>query len=132
MGKLTTGLLAAALIWTCAACGPSGSNDPRGAAEAFEHAIEADDGAGACALLAPRTRSEVEQSAGKPCAEAILEEDLPEAGAPTGSSAYGTMGQVRFADDTLFMAEFESGWRVTAAGCAPKPPAAYECAIQGG
>ena len=132
MGKLTTGVLAVVLIWTCSSCGPSGSNDPRGAAEEFEHALESDDGAAACNLLAPRTRSEVEQSAGKPCAKAILEEDLPEAGAPTGSSAYGTMGQVRFTDDTLFMAEFESGWRVTAAGCAPKPHAAYECAVQGG
>ena len=39
-------------------------------------------------------------------------------------SAYGTMARARYEEDTLFLTRFESGWRVMAAACTPRPPMA--------
>jgi hypothetical protein len=86
----------------------------------------------ACAVLAPNTASEVEQSAGKPCAQAILDEDLPAPGAVTGTDVYGQWAQVRLSDDTVFLAVFTGGWRVVAAGCRPRQDRPYDCVLQGG
>jgi hypothetical protein len=124
--------LSAVILLTCAACGVPEDDAPRTAAVSFERALEVDDGAGACALLAPETRAELEQSAGSSCAEAIVEEDLPRAGAVGASSAFGTMAQVRFTADTLFLAEFDGEWKVMAAGCSQVPRAPYDCAVEGG
>lgn len=128
------GLLTIAVVLAlCAGCGGDAEDaGPARAAKAFEDAVGADKGAAACALLAPETRSELEQSAGKKCAAAILDEDLPEPDAFESASAFGTMAIVRFAADTLFVSEFDGRWRVLAAGCSPVPHTAYDCAIQGG
>jgi hypothetical protein len=95
-------------------------------------AIQSKDGAAACALLAPDTASEVEQSGGKPCAEAILDEDLPQPGAVTSTAVYGQWAQVRIGDDTAFLAAFPGGWRVVAAGCQSRGDRPYDCEVQGG
>jgi uncharacterized protein YceK len=95
-------------------------------------AVDGKDGAAACAVLAPDTASEVEQSSGKPCAEAILDEDLPKPGAVTGAHVYGQWAQVRLSDDTVFVAVFPGGWRVVAAGCDPQRDRPYDCTVQGG
>jgi hypothetical protein len=95
-------------------------------------AVDGKDGAGACAVLAPDTASEVEQSGGKPCAEAILDEDLPKPGTVTASHVYGHWAQVSLSDDTIFVAVFPGGWRVVAAGCSPRGDRPYDCTVQGG
>jgi len=132
MRKLLLAVMVPVLAAAAAGCGSGVDKAAKRAAVGFERALDSDDGKGACDLLAPRTESELEQSAGKPCSEAILEEDLPAVDATEGSSAFGTMAQVRFAEDTLFVSEFERGWLVMAAGCAPAPGPTYDCAIQGG
>jgi hypothetical protein len=116
------------------ACGASSDPAPRSVAGTFTHAIADKNGAAACALLAPATRDELEQSAGTSCASAIVDEKLPDAGAPLASSAFGTMAQVSFGTDVVFLAEFPRGWRVMAAGCAPSPTpdAPYKCQLSGG
>jgi hypothetical protein len=94
-------------------------------------AVQGRDGAGACAVLAPDTVAELEESAGKPCGEAILDEDLPGPGTVTASEVYGQWAQVRLTGDTVFLAAFPGGWLVVAAGCTPRPNRPYDCALQG-
>ena len=38
---------------------------------------------------------------------------------------------VRLAGDTVFLAVFPGGWRVTAAGCTPRGDRPYNCTVQG-
>jgi hypothetical protein len=83
-------------------------------------------------VLAPDTAAELEESAGKPCPQAILDEDLPEPGAVTGTAVYGQWAQVRLNGDTIFLGVFADGWRVVAAGCTPHDDQPYDCTLQGG
>ncbi len=83
-------------------------------------------------MLAHSTRSELEQSTGDPCAEAILSETVPIAGPEIDVDAYGTMARARYEEDTLFLTRFESGWRVMAAACTPRPSIdGYDCKVKG-
>jgi hypothetical protein len=123
--------LAVAALPGCAAAGGRG----RAAADVATRlltAVQGKDGAAACALLAPDTASEVEQSGGKPCPEAILDEDLPGPSAVTGTAVYGQWAQVRIGTDTVFLGAFRGGWRVVAAGCKSRGDRPYDCEVQGG
>jgi hypothetical protein len=129
----------AAALTALALSAPAGcaSSGERGAAAAtvatrLLTAVDDNDGVAACAVLAPDTASALEQSAGKPCARAILDEDLPAPAAVTGTDVYGQWAQVRLAGDTIFLAVFPGGWRVVAAGCVPRQNRPYECVLQGG
>jgi hypothetical protein len=123
--------LAVAALAGCAAAGGRGQAAADVATRLLT-AVQGKDGAAACALLAPDTASEVEQSGGKPCPEAILDEDLPGPGAVTGSAVYGQWAQVRVGAETVFLAAFPGGWRVVAAGCKPRGDRPYDCEVQGG
>ena len=100
-------------------------------ARGFHAAVARQDGAAACGLLAPQTRSELEQSAQRPCPVAVLETEVPQAGGVRASSMFGSQAQVRLEGDTVFLAEFPDGWRVVAASCTPRPPLPYDCRIKG-
>jgi hypothetical protein len=114
-------------------CGSSHDAAVQDTAESFYQAVAEGDGAGACAALAPRTVSELEQSAEKPCPDAVLEEDIPDPGAASSVAVYGTMAQVRFRDETTFLTRFPDGWRVMATACASKVAAGvYDCQVKGG
>jgi hypothetical protein len=130
MAAVLPALVLAALTG-CAAAGGRGE----AAASAVTRlltAVQGKDGAGACALLAPDTASEVEQSGGKPCPEAILDEDLPQPGPVTGTAVYGQWARVRVGGDTVFLAAFPGGWRVVAAGCQSRGDRPYDCQVRGG
>jgi hypothetical protein len=110
-----------------------------GCASAHEPAVErvaatfedpGADPAERCDLLAPATRAALEQDEAAPCAEAI--EDLSlDGGAVRSVEIWGRDAQVRLADDTVFLAQFDGGWRVVAAVCTPQPEAPYECEVDG-
>jgi hypothetical protein len=123
--------LALAALAGCAAAGGRGEAAAAVATRLLT-AVQGKDGAAACAVLAPDTESEVEQSGGKPCPEAILDEDLPGPGAVTATAVYGQWAQVRIGADTVFLAVFPGGWRVVAAGCQSRGDRPYDCEVQGG
>lgn len=101
-------------------------------ADRFATAVDQRDGAAACALLAPSTRTELEQSAGRRCARALLEELTGTGGDRSAVDVYGTMARVRQGEDTLFLTRMQDGWHVLAAGCTPRPHAMYDCVVKGG
>jgi hypothetical protein len=121
----------AGVVFSMTGCSTA-AGAPETVADDFYTALAASDWSGACALLAPQTRSELEQSAGTPCAEALAGEDLPDPGALGSSSRYGTMAQTRFSADTVFLGRFGDRWKVVAAGCAPVPGRPYDCRVEGG
>ena len=85
----------------------------------------------ACALLAPETASELTTSSGS-CAQGLADADLPAGGRLQEAEVYGLDAIVRFDADTIFLARFEDGWRVTAAGCTPQGDGPFDCDIKGG
>jgi hypothetical protein len=126
-------LLAGLLLPVAAGCASGGRQAaPQAVARAFDASWARHDGAALCRLLAPETRAEVAQSAKKPCAQGILDEDLPSAGQPTATQVWGRAAQVELAGDTLFLSRFPTGWKVTAAGCTRQADKPYDCQLSGG
>lgn len=102
-------------------------------ADAFV-AAEAGAPQAACDRLAPRAVEDVEDD-GEQCATVLADLGLPTAGARADTTVAGHSAQVRYAGDTVFLALFADGWRVTAAGCdrtSTDPAVPYECSIDGG
>lgn len=110
--------------------------DARGSAahagQEFYRAFAAQDGAAACAVLAPGTVHELEKSASAPCAQAVLDEELPEPGAIESTAVFGSEARVGFAADTVFVTDFQGAWKIVAAGCTERGELPYDCQIQGG
>src|SRR4051812_39572784 len=98
------------------ACTPAGESDARAAAEQFQSAIAERDVTTACGMLSDRARSQLESSTGSSCDQALSRLDLADA-AVTSVNVWGDKAQARLADGAVFLAEFRTGWRVTAAGC---------------
>nr|WP_218861536.1 hypothetical protein [Nocardioides panzhihuensis] len=113
-------------------CGSGQEEAVRDRATVFQKAVATQDWAGACELLAPETLSELEAAAKTPCSSALAEEKLPVPGTLDSVDVSGTMAEVRYQGETLFLSRFADGWRLLAAGCTPQPPKPYECALHGG
>jgi hypothetical protein len=88
------------------------------------------DGAGACAVLTPGVVAGLEQSSGKRCAEAVLDEGLPGPGPVDRVDVYGQWARVQMPGDTVFLAVFSGRWRVAAAGCRARVGRPYDCVLQ--
>jgi hypothetical protein len=127
-------VLALAAVMVAAGCGSVSEREEAAAAagQRFLTAVEAGDGGAACAVLAPDTVAELERSAGEPCTDAVLGEDLPGPTAVETADVYGQWARVVMAGDTLFLAVFPGGWRVVAAGCRSRGERPYDCTLQGG
>ncbi len=128
-----------ALAATLSAAGCSGGSDlsARQAAAAdiatdLVAATEAGNGRLACELLTPDTRGEVEQESERPCAQGLLQKDLPPGGPVSRSEVFGRQAIVQLGEQTLFLSRVGSVWRVNAAGCAPRPlDMPYDCTVKG-
>jgi hypothetical protein len=115
-------------------CASSESQAAADAARQFAREIRSDP-VSACELLAPGTRDELESSSETDCPAALAEAGLPEAGAPVSTVVAGHSAQVVLESDTVFLALFEGGWRVTAAGCTAQDhdrALPYDCIVTGG
>ncbi len=122
------------LALVVAGCGTGErADDAAAVSERFHAALEAEDGAAACAELSEETASELEQQEKQPCEEAILELELPK-----GGSVADTRVEITSAVSTLaeggsdFLDEGPDGWKIAAAGCVPTlPDQPYECELEG-
>jgi len=126
------GTALALLAGATAGCGPVHADAVRRTAADFYAAHSARDGAAACDGLAPRTRAELAQSSGKPCALAVLDEDVPMVGEPVAVRVFGSQAEVVWDDETTFLARFRGGWKVTAAACTARAHHPYDCRVAGG
>jgi hypothetical protein len=125
-------LSALVAVTTMTGCGSPQDSTVREAARAFTSAVQRQDGAAACSLLAPRTKAGLEQSAGQACRKAVLAEDLPSYGASEGAAdVFGTAARFTTDDDALFLARFQGGWKVSAAGCTRTANDVYDCLVKG-
>jgi hypothetical protein len=95
----------------------------------FYDAFVMQDGATACAVLAPETAHAVEKSASAPCATALFDEELPDPGAVMKTDVFGSEARVVLAHDTVFLSDFNGTWKVAAAGCSERPALPYDCQI---
>jgi hypothetical protein len=127
---LVLGLLTAVVLTGCSA---TQDGAVESAATQFADAVAQGDGPAACRLLAPRTKSELEASAGEPCRDSVVQEMESRPGGPQreGVEVFGTAARVRTGRDTIFLARFQGGWKVSAAGCATTPSGIYECVLKG-
>lgn len=134
-GRLAATLSAVLAAMAVTACGAGAAeSEARSAADAFLDAVGADP-ASACERLAPETRSTLEEDAGSTCDSALGRLGLEAAGAAESIAVAGHAAQVRYATDTVFLARFDDGWRVTAAGCeraSADPAEPYDCQVEGG
>ena len=87
---------------------------------------------GGCELLAPLTLEDLEGDDTGSCPRLLPEQGLPESSAARGVEVFGKDAIVRLDRDTLFLARFEEGWRVTAAGCTANGDRPYDCVVKGG
>jgi hypothetical protein len=103
------------------------------AAVAFYDAITQQNGAAACALLAPETLQDIEKSAKQPCDQAIADEDLPDQlGKVSDTAVHGNEATIVAAGDTVFVSDFDGVWKIVAVGCTAQGDLPYDCEIKGG
>lgn len=113
-------------------CGGQGNAEADNVLAAVQRfaAATGSDPAQACGMLAPNTLSELEDSEG-PCADSLPKQDLPALHGVGPVTVYGKDAMVHLAQDTLFLARFDDGWRITAAGCTAQGNAPYKCKLKG-
>ena len=107
--------------------------DAAAVAERFHAALEQRDGEAACSEVSEETASKLEDQAGSPCEQAILELALPRDGTAAESNVYVTSASVLLAEGgRTFLDEGSDGWKVSAAGCEPTAPdLPYDCELAG-
>lgn len=111
------------------ACTPVGQGAAQQVAQEFQAAIGDGDTTTACGLLSDETRSSLEGATTRSCAEALAALRLP-AGPVRSVQVWGRDAQVVLDPGVLFLAQFRAGWRVTAAGCTPRPDQPYDCPVK--
>lgn len=129
--RLQSVLLIAA-VTALAGCASAEVSEAEQTVRSFQQALRSDPGE-ACALLAPASRQEVQDAAQSDCATALQDAGLPDSGAVRAIDIAGHSARVVLDTDTVFLALFDDGWRITAAGCTPAADDAlpYDCTVKG-
>lgn len=138
-------LLLPALALGVAGCGSAEADAAGTAAVTFMSAVGAD-GEGerawetACLLLAPATRAALEEEGDGDCAQGLESVAAGLAGSGAGASVdrvevAGATALAAVGDGVVFLARFDDGWRVTAAGCRTPagggPGEPMDCLVRG-
>jgi hypothetical protein len=116
-----------AVLVSCAS--QSDQQDATSVATRFLDAAGRGDTEAACALLTPRTRADLATSDGQPCEQSLPTDRLH--GSVKGADTWSDWALVSTEDGSVFLAEFDSGWLVSAAGCQPNGDAPYRCVVGG-
>lgn len=88
----------------------------------------------ACELLAPRTFEHLAEDGDGECSKGLDDSQPPVGGDVSGATVAGRSAQVVLGDQVVFLARFDAGWRVTAAGCERQSTDAavpYHCTVEG-
>ena len=118
------------VVFSLTACTPAEEPYARAAGDAFQAALRSHHNDVACQLLSDEARGRLESGSGKPCEEAIARLGLP-VGGVRSLEVWGGNSQVRLDAGVLFLAQFKAGWKVTGAGCRPRPDQPYDCQVEG-
>ncbi|WP_137992569.1 hypothetical protein [Streptomyces vilmorinianum] len=133
MRLITAAPLSAALLVGLVGCaGVEGrARSAEAAALAFVAELHAPDPSRACDALAPSTREELEEQ--EPCATALAELRIepPSPTVPVRTDVFGSQARVVLGAGHLYLASFPDGWKITAAGCTPRPGRPDRCAVKG-
>jgi hypothetical protein len=125
----------ATLALGLAACSDA-PGSPADAVRAFDAAVQRGNGAQACALLIPASADAVASDANASCADALSAGEVGDALRARGPATAlrtrraGLQAQVRTGADVVFLAASGGAWRITAAGCDPRPGMPYDCEVQ--
>jgi hypothetical protein len=120
------------VVFLTGGCSSDQVPDVTAAAQGFYAAVGQSEAGAACKLLSPAARTDLEQSSGKACPDAVLEEELPRTDEVESAQVYGTMAIVTTGEDTMFLGRFRGGWLVTAVGCRPSGNAdRFDCSVTG-
>jgi hypothetical protein len=129
--RVATAAAVAAIAATGAGCGTGASErDSRRTVERFYSAFDAQDGAAACEQLSGDASSSLETSSRQPCEQAVLELELSSSSV-ADASVWITSAQVSLGGgDTVFLDQIGGEWRISAAGCEPRPGQPYDCELE--
>ena len=123
--------VAVVLCGLVAGCGTAEREaGPSGVAEEFLAALEEGDTATACAALAPETLEALVAAERQDCEASLGSQALP-GGTVREVAVWGDRAQVRTDADVLFLTEFDTGWKVSAAGCRSQGDRPYQCEVSG-
>jgi len=114
------------------ACSAAGEPDATAVAQRFA-TLARSDPAAACRLLAPRTVERLEDDAGE-CAAGLEDARTPADDDVRSVTVAIDSAQVVLSGQVVFLARFDSGWRVTAAGCtrdSSDDAVPYRCSVEG-
>jgi hypothetical protein len=126
----TVGTVVVACAVVAAGCASQSTRDEASAAAGrFLDAVSRSDVRAACALLTPRTREDLVAAEGQPCVRALPTDRL--GGTVESTDTWSDEAVVNTDQGSLFLTEFDSGWLVSAAGCAPEDDAPYRCVVGG-
>ena len=113
-------------------CGSGHEDAVLDVGDTYGQAVSSGRWASACALLAPTTRSELQQSAGKPCDQALREEEPPAVSGDPAVHVYGSQAQLKYDGETLFLSQYDGRWRIVAAACEPRSRRPHDCSVKVG
>ncbi|AXB47265.1 hypothetical protein [Amycolatopsis albispora] len=110
-----------------AGCGSAAESAVRETAQRFLDADTTD----ACGLLSARAMEDLTQHGRQTCPDALTAARTP--GGTVGEVlVWGSDAQAKAGAETLFLHEYEDGWRITGGGCQPSAPELpYRCLVGG-
>lgn len=134
--RVLQSVTAVAVALTAATTSGCAGQSGDGAAERARHfyaAVADQDGVAACEDLAPEARAALEQAEQKPCADAVLTQDLPVRPGEGETHVFGSMAQVAYDAETAFASRYGDRWLLIAVGCPPTSgDRPHRCAIEAG